>query len=120
MCYQSMFWGCTSLITAPKLTATTLAYGCYYGMFYNCTSLVQAPELPATTLEKYCYSSMFYNCKNLNYIKAMFITDKNLSLNYLGSWLNGVSSTGTFIKSKDATWSNTNAEIPTGWTVETV
>lgn len=120
MCYQSMFDGCKSLTTAPELPATTLEYGCYYGMFYNCTSLAQAPELPATTLKKYCYSSMFYNCKNLNYIKAMFITDKSLSLNYLGSWLNGVSSTGTFIKSKDATWTNEAAEIPTGWTVETV
>ena len=119
MCYQSMFKGCTSLVQAPELPATTLTYGCYYGMFYNCKSLTTAPELPATTLAKYCYSDMFNNCKNLNYVKAMFTTDKSLSLNYLSSWLNGVSLNGTFVKSANATWTNEAAEIPTGWTVQT-
>ena len=88
-------------------------------MFNGCTSLTTAPELPATTLAKYCYSDMFNNCKNLNYVKAMFTTDKSLSLNYLSSWLNGVSLNGTFVKSANATWTNEAAEIPIGWTVET-
>ena len=69
-----MFSRCTSLTTAPKLPATTLARGCYQYMFENCTSLTKAPELPATTLASSCYSYMFNDCSNLNYIKAMFIT----------------------------------------------
>ncbi len=61
-CYSSMFYGCTSLTTAPSLPATTLATNCYSSMFYGCTSLTAAPSLPATTLANYCYSSMFYGC----------------------------------------------------------
>jgi hypothetical protein len=64
-CYDSMFYGCTSLVNAPELPATTLSNSCYDSMFYGCTSLVNAPELPATTLASYCYSSMFCGCINL-------------------------------------------------------
>jgi len=45
-----MFRGCTSLITAPELPATTLTNYGYQGMFGGCTSLTKAPDLPATTL----------------------------------------------------------------------
>ena len=34
-----MFYGCTSLTTAPALPATTLAESCYECMFADCTSL---------------------------------------------------------------------------------
>lgn len=54
-----------------------------------------------------------------NYVKAMFITNQRLDT-YLQQWLKNVSPTGTFVKNKDATWGNTDAGIPTGWTVETV
>lgn len=89
-CYSYMFAGCTSLVSAPSLPATTLAeysYNnmfdscalttapslpatilhprCYSSMFRNCTSLVIAPELPATTLTNYCYQYMFTNCTSL-------------------------------------------------------
>ena len=64
-CYRNMFYGCSSLTTAPELPATTLATHCYYGMFWNCTSLTTAPELPATTLAQNCYYSMFDGCKAL-------------------------------------------------------
>mgnify|MGYP002856762413 CR=1 FL=1 len=64
-CYRSMFYGCTSLVTAPALPATTLASNCYYSMFSNCTSLVTAPALPATTLASNCYRGMFSNCTSL-------------------------------------------------------
>ena len=64
-CYKYMFDGCTSLISAPELPATTLANNCYNSMFYGCTALTQAPALPATTLADYCYSSMFYGCTAL-------------------------------------------------------
>ena len=115
-CYKSMFESCTSLTQAPALPATTLANNCYENMFKDCTSLVNAPELPATTLAIWCYGYMFYNCSKLNYVKAMFTDVEIMSLE---SWLNGVSSTGTFVKNSAATWDNTSAGIPSGWTVQT-
>ena len=119
-CYSRMFFNCTSLTQAPSiLPAIILASDCYNSMFYSCTSLVQAPELPATTLQFNCYSNMFRGCSELNYVKAMFITNQRLDT-YLQQWLKNVSPTGTFVKNKDATWSNTDAGIPTGWTIQTV
>ena len=64
-CYQFMFFGCSSLATAPALPATTLTIYCYNSMFRNCSSLATAPSLPATTLADYCYGSMFLDCKAL-------------------------------------------------------
>ena len=64
-CYRDMFNGCTSLIKAPELPATTLTDYCYAGMFNGCTSLIKAPELPATTLTDYCYFWMFSDCTSL-------------------------------------------------------
>ncbi len=120
-CYQAMFQDCTSLTTAPELPATTLVKGCYYQMFQYCTALTTAPELPATTLVQTCYKYMFRDCSNLNYIKALFTTAPNY--NYLENWVSGVSSTGTFVMSKDATWIPDNNRgtggIPKNWNVET-
>lgn len=91
-CYDSLFYGCTSLIAPPALPATTLADSCYfdifrrcsslktapvlpareltgnycyYGMFNGCTSLTTPPELPATKLTGACYQAMFYGCTSL-------------------------------------------------------
>ena len=117
-CYASMFQSCTSLTTAPALPATTLENYCYHYMFRGCTSLTTAPTLPATTLADYCYRGMFQNCSKLNYIKAMFTTKPSTS--YTDNWVNGVASTGTFVKNRNATWSVTgNYGIPSGWTVQT-
>lgn len=64
-CYRYMFSGCTALIKAPTLSATTLADYCYQGMFQNCSNLTSAPELPATSLAQYCYNNMFSGCSSL-------------------------------------------------------
>ena len=64
-CYSSMFYGCTSLTTAPQLLATTLTDYCYDYMFKGCTSLTTAPQLPSTTLAVACYSHMFDGCTSL-------------------------------------------------------
>ena len=115
-CYEEMFSGCTSLINAPTiLPATTLDNGCYKSMFFGCKLLERAPELPANELCSDCYNSMFYGCLKLNYVKALFTIIKDFS--NLSNWLVNVSSTGTFIKSKDATWANEQVGIPAGWTV---
>ena len=117
-CYKNMFYNCRNLTTPPELPATTLANSCYSTMFRNCTSLVNAPELPATTLVTGCYKNMFTGCSKLNYIKALFTTTPSSS--YTANWVNGVASTGTFVKNKDATWDVTGTEgIPTGWSIET-
>ena len=70
-CYRAMFYGCTSLIQAPALPATTLTDNCYYRMFSDCTSLTQAPALPATTLAIDCYHSMFRGCTGLTQAPAL-------------------------------------------------
>ena len=114
--FYNLFKNCTSLTTAPELHATTLAKSCYYYMFYSCTSLTTAPELPATTLTNACYAYMFYYCTKLNYVKALF-TDISAP-ECLLAWLYNVSTTGTFVKNSAATWTNEQAKIPTGWTVQ--
>ena len=116
-CYNSMFSGCTNLTQVQSiLPATTLAIGCCSSMFWKCTNLTTAPELPATTLLRNCYNSMFRNCTKLNYVKAMFTTTP--SSEYTSNWLDGVASTGTFVKNRLATWNVTGSNgIPEGWAV---
>lgn len=61
---------------------------------------------------------MFYGCTNLNYVKSLFIDEPSEEATY--NWLSGVSSTGTFVKSKDTTWDVRGSNgIPEGWTVVT-
>ena len=74
-CYQSMFYRCTSLTTAPALPATTLAGYCYGNMFDGCTKLTTAPALPATTLATYCYTNMFQSCTSLTTAPELPATD---------------------------------------------
>ena len=116
-CCHYMFRGCTGLTTAPSvLPATTLVNSCYLQMFMNCTSLTTAPELPATTLAERCYNGMFDGCTSLNYIKCL-ATD--ISATYCTSyWVDGVASTGTFIKNPNMTsWTTGPSGIPKGWTI---
>ena len=117
-CYYKMFSGCTNLKSAPKLPATKLVIQCYYSMFSGCKSLTTAPDLPAQTLAIRCYNFMFDNCSSLNYIK-MLATDISAS-DCLGSWVFGVSTTGTFVKSSSATWNKVgNSGVPKDWNVIT-
>ena len=98
------------------LPVTTLANACYSQMFSKCTSLTTAPELPAETLASDCYGYMFDGCTSLNYIKCLAtnISERNCTNN----WVNGVSSTGTFVKpSSMASWTEGINGIPSGWTV---
>ena len=86
-------------------------------MFNGCTSLTTAPELSATTLTTWCYERMFNGCTKLNYIK-MLATDISAT-NCLNGWVSGVSSTGTFVKHPNMTSLPTgDSGIPTGWIVQ--
>jgi hypothetical protein len=120
-CYYEMFNSCKVLTVAPEtLPATTLAPSCYVSMFAGCTSLTTAPVLPAQTLVWDCYTSMFNQCSSLNYVKCL-ATDMSASgssASCLTGWLNGVSSTGTFVKAANAQWPSGVSGIPEGWTVE--
>lgn len=73
-CYTQMFYGCTGLTTAPSLPATTLADWCYRVMFRGCTSLTTVPSLPATTLASWCYALMFQGCSNLTTLPSLPVT----------------------------------------------
>ena len=116
-CYSNMFQGCKSLTTAPELPSTTLAKSCYSHMFDGCSSLTSAPVLPATTLASSCYQYMFQGCTNLNYIKCL-ATDISAT-NCTNTWVNGVASTGKFVKASSMTsWTTGKSGIPTGWTVQ--
>ena len=115
-CYSSMFENCTSLTTAPELPATTLVNSCYESMFRGCTSLTTAPELPATTLVGNCYSSMFYDCTSLNYIKCL-ATDISAT-GCTTNWVNNVASEGVFEKNNDMdSWTIGADGIPDNWTI---
>ncbi len=119
-CYYNMFAWCTSLTTVPEnlLPATELSSHCYWSMFEGCKALTKAPTLPALTLDGMCYSSMFQSCTNLNYVKALFVENEGSGTS---NWLDGVSSSGTFVKNAAATWNVVGASgVPEGWTVQTV
>ena len=117
-CYAAMFDDCTSLTTAPELPATTLESSCYQAMFRGCTSLTTAPVLSATTLVYYCYDTMFIGCSSLSAITCL-ATDRSAS-NCTGSWVSGVSASGTFTKAANMTeWGSCGtSRIPCGWTVQ--
>ncbi len=70
-CYQSMFLGCTNMITAPELAAIELADSCCLSMFQNCSSLTAAPQLQASLLADFCYCRMFYGCTVLKDAPAL-------------------------------------------------
>lgn len=118
-CYQQMFRNCKSLVHVSILPATTLSNYCYMSMFQGCTSLTNAPVLPAKTLTNNCYYMMFYGCSNLSYIKALFTNAPQTA--YMNNWVASVASSGTFVKSSDATWNDIFgvSAIPTGWNVLT-
>ena len=109
-----MFSYC-NLTQAPSLPATTLADMCYNGMFYNCTSLTNAPELPAKVLVGGCYGYMFAYCYSLSYVKCL--AEDGISSDSIGNWLDGVSSSGTFEKPAGVVYETGGSGIPSGWTV---
>jgi hypothetical protein len=116
-CYEQMFYGCTSLTTTPSiLPATALTWSCYRNMFAGCTSLTTAPELPATRLVNNCYYFMFARCTSLNYVKCL-ATDISAT-DCTKSWVALAPGTGTFVKAPGMNdWTSGWDGIPSGWTV---
>ncbi|MBO4371639.1 MAG: hypothetical protein J5826_01780, partial [Bacteroidales bacterium] len=60
--FCKLFLNCSTLVSAPDLTAETLTQNCYNSMFQGCTSLEQAPNISATSYEKGCMNNMFVGC----------------------------------------------------------
>ena len=116
-CYNYMFYGCTSLTTAPELPATTLADYCYMNMFDGCYGIETAPVLPALTLEVSCYNCMFFDCGSLMNVTCL-ATDISAT-SCLSDWLEAVSFVGTLHKNPLATnvW-EPGVNIPEEWTVK--
>ena len=114
--YRSMFSGCTSLVKAPSiLPATTVSSWVYAYMFKNCKSLVNAPELPITTLTPNCYYNMFYGCTSLKTIRCRAkVTADGATY----QWLYGVKTAGTLYGHSEYGWSSDTSGIPTTWTFE--
>ena len=118
-CYSGMFLNCKQLISAPKLPSRIMAEKCYAAMFDECELLETAPELLAVTLADYCYLNMFNGCTSLNYIK-MTAKDTARGSGSLMDWVDGVSSSGTFVKDRYAEIGIGTSGIPQGWTVVNV
>lgn len=116
--FQALFQNCVYLTFAENLILPALNLGntCYNIMFQGCLGLTTAPKLPATTLFSNCYRGMFRNCTNLNSITCLAI---DISASYCtNSWVEGVSSTGTFVKNAAMNdWTTGSSGIPNGWTV---
>lgn len=120
--FSGLFKDCTTLTAAPELPATGLTANCYWQMFSGCTLLTAAPELPATDGVSGCYSGMFSGCTSLNYIKCLLSSSTTSAGGSCTSgWVDGVASSGTFVKSASAAdWATGTSGIPEGWTVTEV
>lgn len=117
---RSMFKNCKNLeiVNIHFVADKLIIHSCYDSMFGGCESLITAPDLPAKILSIQCYGGMFGNCKKLNYIKCL--AEDLSALNCTVSWVKNVSSIGTFIKKDGAQWNRDNNGIPTNWIVENV
>ena len=113
-CYDNMFKDCTSLVTPPVLPATELQKLCYSHMFDGCTALVNGPTLPATSLVNNCYNCMFYNCTSLTNFTVYFTDLVSGTILY---WLRYNNTTGTLYCPKNATYSEQDLDLPSGWTL---
>lgn len=110
------FEGCTTLLTAPELPATTVAGNSYRYMFKGCTALTEAPFLPATTTALYSYSEMFNGCTNLSVIRVGLQAWRNT--NDTKDWVKNVSPTGTFYCPRSLNTSTPGTgKNPSGWTI---
>ena len=91
-CYYGLFSGCSQLINAPELPATTLAQGCYQCMFLGCTGLTAVPQLPVTTLANYCYAQLFQGCSKLSSVPENYLQAQTLANACYQTMFNGCTS----------------------------
>jgi len=116
--FKALFEDNKNLVSAENLILpTNTTPGCYSNMFYGCTSLTTAPVLPATILADYCYENMFGGCTSLNSIICL-ATSMSVDYYPTGYWVSGCGSTGTFKLATTSIWEISENGIPDGWNVE--
>lgn len=116
---RQMFLNCTNLeiVNIHFVADELIIHSCYDSMFNGCESLITAPDLPAKILTTQCYANMFRDCKKLNYVKCLAEDFPDICT---VSWLHNVSSIGTFIKKDGVQWDRGKNGIPTNWIVENI
>ena len=71
-CYKGLFKSSTKIKTPPSiLPATNVPENAYNSMFYDCNSLETAPVISARNVGNYGMAEMFYNCTSLTSIPDM-------------------------------------------------
>lgn len=97
-------------------SSTTLPEYMCYGMFMGCSQLLDYFSIyPAKWFETKSCVDMYNGCSSLNYIDASSISSP--SSTSCARWVNGVASSGTFVKKSGSSWSTGINGIPSGWTV---
>ena len=117
--FRRLFSGATNITSAENLILppTAVSWRCYCEMFKGCSSLTTAPILSATTLVRECYAYMFDGCSSLNSVTCLAY---NISAqDCIIGWLNGVASNGTFNKACGVTYWVQGSNIPNNWTIST-
>lgn len=118
--FKCLFENCTNLLNASNLILPDyVEIGCYEKMFKGCSSLITAPNLEVRHLVTDCYKDIFYGCSSLNIIKCYTID--NISDYFTNDWVYGVSSSGTFYLNYKGLemWQDEDNEsyIPEGWEI---
>ncbi len=121
-CFYHLFSGGSAIkyISDTFLPATTLQPHCYDGMFGGCTSLMTAPTLPTkevspTNAAGGCYANMFNGCSSLNLVK---LGAEAFNDNCFENWLAGVSTTGEIVYNGTAPGSRGPSSIPNDWNID--
>ncbi len=123
MCSGRYMFAYTAIEKPPfdSLPNVRLTPHCFEGMFEECASLVYAPVLPSKNLIDGCYKDMFNGCNSLIFIKALFESNPNDYPTATEDWTLYVANEGTFVMSKDASFSESEfrgvSGIPEGWSV---
>jgi Bacterial Ig-like domain (group 2). len=126
-----MFWGCSSLKTAPTVLPCNLRdikeqeynywspSNAYNSMFYGCKSLTTGPFLPAAPPPfSSNYKDMFRFCYSLtNFGTYYYGLYMESDYDDFQNWLQGIQTTGTLYCRVDAVFSESDIHLPSTWTL---
>ena len=115
--FANMFMDADSIIDASELIlpAKEVHNKAYYSMFKYCNSLTTSPIICAERILGSGCQHMFYNCTNLTRITCLATQIQDMGCYW---WTYNVSSSGTFYKHRDSTWSTDVNGIPYGWDIK--
>lgn len=117
-CFCNLFKNNTKLRNAEDLILPDrTSQGCYAHMFYGASSLLTAPEISSPTATQNCYDHMFY-CQLLDKIVCYYAGAVDTGA--FNAWCDYVKSGGTFYNYGGGSFEqNSSSGIPSGWTVVT-